>query len=279
MHGVVSSKTENRRSLSRRLAASLPWHLRKSITDVRANWRGRKPAFDGVHSSFDEFAAGMIVAEDDQIRAAEAALKESRAAKPRLGLLHHRGGRSALSQSVALLGANGSKVRVLDFGGAAGADFNNLLISNGADANVDYHVVDFPGVCRAGERLWAGEDRISFSPELPVDGELFDVVYSWGAVQYAPDPIALVTSFARYRPSVILVIGTAFSDRGFVRKQVNQSRPFPHWVLSLPEAERALDAAGYRLACRQAVGEPRNVDNFPPDYQVPDYASLLFVRR
>jgi putative methyltransferase (TIGR04325 family) len=264
--------------LSRRLAAASPWHFRKSVTAVRANWRGRNPSFEGIYSSFDEFSATMIVAEDDQVRAAIQGLNESRRLQPRLGMLHHKHGRGALSQIVAMLGVDGRKIRILDFGGAAGADFNNLLISNGAHANVDYRVIDFPAVCLAAQKLWPNENRISFSPELPPDDHLFDIVYSWGSVQYAPDPIALLTSFSRHQPSAILIVGTGFSDRGFVRKQINQTFPFPHWVMEMGKTESAMLAVGYRLACRQAVGADYNVDNFDDAHQVPDYASLLFVR-
>jgi hypothetical protein len=52
----------------------------------------------------------------------------------------------------------------------------------------------------------------------------------------------------------------------------------PHWVVSLPEAERVMRENGYRLAMRATDDFTFNVDNYDAEHRVPHMANLLFVR-
>jgi putative methyltransferase (TIGR04325 family) len=169
-------------------------------------------------------------------------------------------------------------LRILDFGGAAGIDFGNLIAAIRETSNIRYHVVDLPKVCAVGRAKWQDDARISFCDTLPVSAH-FDLVYGWSSIHYVADPLALLTQFTSYSPRAILIAGSPFTwGKAFVRAQVNQSIRFPQWVLSLDEVARRMDGCGYHLAYHVAGEDDYNVDNYPPAHRVPNSASLLFLR-
>jgi putative methyltransferase (TIGR04325 family) len=148
----------------------------------------------------------------------------------------------------------------------------------GQNIAVEYHVVEMPGVCKAGREMWRDDPRVSFSSSMPAATEKFDLVYSWGSIHYLPDPLDLMRSFTAYDPQAILIVGSPFADKAFVRGQVNQSVPFPGWVIGLPDAERIMQESGYALTLKVAGDEIYNVENFDEAHRVAHSASLLFQR-
>ena len=167
----------------------------------------------------------------------------------------------------------GGPLRVLDFGGSGGIDFKGLI--NSTDLDARYTIVETPAICRAGRKLW-NDDRIAFCEDLP-EGQ-FDIVYAWGAIHYVPDPIALMKSFAAYRPKAIMILNSPFSEQAFVRVQVNRGKyRMPAWVISMPQTCRVMAECGYRLAFKSTVPGEHTVSNFAPEYRVAEDANLLFV--
>jgi putative methyltransferase (TIGR04325 family) len=268
------------RNLIKRAVALLPWKLRKLAMFFAEHGIVSSPPFSGVYASFEDVSGTMKVAEDDQAAGAQRNVargpSRDKATKlPRLGRAH------ALMPLVAALLAGkrstSEPFRILDFGGAAGVDFANLLAAVRDTSNIRYHVVDFPKVCAVGRRQWQDDARISFHDTLPASAE-FDLVYGWSSIHYVADPLQLLTQFTRYTPRAIFIAGSPFrSGKAFVRAQVNQSVRFPQWVLSLGDVERRMNECGYYLAYHVAGEDDYNVDNYPSAYRVPNSASLLFL--
>jgi putative methyltransferase (TIGR04325 family) len=234
-----------------------------------------KPTFRGIYSSFSGAPGSIDVIKHELAKSAADNLMAVRSdGATGLPLLDQH--RELLPMAVALLARKGHTLNILDFGGAAGVDFRNLLSSMPA-ADINYCVVDLPEVCKKAEPLWSGESRILFRSSLPEQAS-FDLVYSWSAIHYLPEPLSLLRSFARYRPRAILIVGSPFtSGNGFVREQLNRSKPFPQWVLSLPEVRDTLGSCGYRLAFHVVHEHDYNVDGYPTEYRVPNSTSLLFL--
>jgi putative methyltransferase (TIGR04325 family) len=135
----------------------------------------------------------------------------------------------------------GSPLRVLDFGGGAGIDFNYLYHAL-AQPRLRYTVVELPALCSVGRALWCDDERIEFRDDLPDGGERFDLVYSWSAVHYHPQPFDLLKSFARYQPKAILIAHTHMTSRdSFVRGQISDGGTFPCWVLSIGDINRVVE--------------------------------------
>ncbi len=266
-----------------RLVDSLPWGFRKLarrlISFVELHGLSAlfftRPTFRGVYSSFAEVPGSIDVIKNELASAGADNLAAERLDRATgLPLLDQH--RELLPATVALLAQGGRTFEILDFGGAAGVDFRNVLNALPA-ADIHYSVVDLPEVCDKGRPLWQAEPRISFRTSLP-DRARFDLVYSWSAIQYVPEPLDVLRKFTEYMPRAILLVGSPFTaGRAFVREQLNRSRPFPQWVLSLPVVRDTLASRGYRLALHAVHEHDYNVDGYAAEFRVPNSASLLFL--
>jgi putative methyltransferase (TIGR04325 family) len=265
-------------SFIKQLVARLPWKARKLVMFFVEHGFVSGVPFSGVYASFTDVPGMML--ETDQAAAAVRGVARGPSRDEATNLPQLRRAHSLMPLVAAMLagGARKEPLNILDFGGAAGVDFANLLAAVDPGVDLRYVVVDFPKVCAVGRDHWRDDKRISFSDALPQAAQ-FNLVYSWSSIQYVPDPLALLAQFASYRPSAILLAGSPFtSGDAFVRAQVNQSVPFPQWVLSLPKVEQRMRECGYDMAFHVAGEDDYNVDNYPPRYRVPNSASLLFLR-
>jgi putative methyltransferase (TIGR04325 family) len=269
------------RDFAKRTVMLLPWKLRKLVMFFVEHGLISRPPFSGVYASFEDVPGTIKAAEDDQAAGAQRNVARGPSRDEATNLPRLRRARSLLPLVAALLAAKrqtNEPLRILDFGGAAGIDFANLIAAIRDTSNIRYHVVDFPKVCAVGRAKWREDVRISFCDTLPISAQ-FDLVYGWSSIQYVANPLELLTQFATYSPRAILIAGSPFTaGEAFVRAQVNQSVPFPHWVLSLGDVERRMNRCGYYLAYQVAGEDDYNVDNYPPAYRVPNSASLLFLR-
>jgi len=268
------------RNFIKQLVARLPWKARKLVMFFVEHGLVSRAPFSGVYASFADVPGTMQVAEADQAAAAMRGVARGPSRDEATHLPQLRRAHSLMPLVAAMLagGARKEPLNILDFGGAAGVDFANLLAAVDPGIDLRYLVVDFPKVCAVGRDHWRDDKRISFSDALPQAAQ-FDLVYSWSSVHYVPDPLSLLAKFASYRPAAILLAGSPFtSGDAFVRAQVNQSIPFPQWVLSLPKVEQRMRECGYAMAFHVAGEDDYNVDNYPPRYRVPNSASLLFLK-
>jgi putative methyltransferase (TIGR04325 family) len=273
--------SDKMRSFVKGAVALLPWKLRKLVMFFVEHGLVSRPPFSGVYASFEDMLGTIKVAEDDQAAGAQRNVARGPSRDEATKLPRLRRARSLLPLVAAVLAAKrptSKPLRILDFGGAAGIDFANLIAAIRDTSNIRYYVVDFPKVCAVGRAKWRDDARISFHDAMPASSE-FDLIYGWSSIHYVADPLQLLTQFTTYSPSAILIAGSPFtSGKAFVRAQVNQSAPFPHWVLSLDDVERRMSGCGYCLAYHVTGEDDYNVDNYPPAYRVPNSASLLFLR-
>src|SRR5215813_9195000 len=133
-------------------------------------------------------------------------------------------------------GPDGGSVRILDFGGGAGADYVRVLASV-PRASLEYHVIEVESVCRAGRRLFDGDDRIRFHSSLPEDLTRPDIVYLCSALQYVEDYGGLLRRLGALGARYVLLVKLAAGDiRSFATAQKNVSRSsIPYWFLSVSE--------------------------------------------
>ncbi|HZP76292.1 MAG TPA: methyltransferase, TIGR04325 family [Pseudolabrys sp.] len=250
----------------------LPYSLRTMLLSAIREGIVRRPPFQGVYARFEDAAASYpSAASAEAFAKAGLSLKREEAA----GLVILRRSHALLAVAVGMLAKRTQPLRILDFGGSGGIDYQ--LVKETTGAALRYQIVEVPATCEAGRKLWPDDPQITFAETLPSEGE-FDIVYAWSAIHYVPDPLDLLVRFTRYRPQIILIVHSPFAPRAFVRAQVQGTVCLPHWVISLPEAERVMQENGYRLAMRATDDFAYNVDNYDPEHQVPHMANLLFVR-
>ena len=168
------------RSFVKRVIARLPWKLRKLVMFFVEHGLTSPPPFSGVYTTFDEVSGSMSVAEGDQAAAAARGIaggpRFDEATKlPRLQRAHSL---SPLAVAMLASGRLAAPFRILDFGGAAGVDYANLLSAVHLNIDVRYYVVDLPAVCAVGRARWQHDARVSSAA--------FDLVYSWSSIHYGP---------------------------------------------------------------------------------------------
>ena len=250
----------------------LPYSARTVVLTAIRDGIVKRPPFKGTYLRFEDVRANYP-SDDAAESFAKAGLSFKR--EEAVGLVILRRSHSLLPLAVGMLAGSKQPLRILDFGGSGGIDY--AMVKETVGAEVRYHIVDVPAICAAGRKLWPNEPQLSFAEELPSD-EIFDIVYSWGAIHYVPNPLDLLVRFTRYKPQIILVVHSPFALRNFVRAQVQDSICLPHWVISLPDAERVMRANGYRLAMRATDDFSYNVDNYDRQHRVSHMANLLFTR-
>lgn len=262
----------------------VPWAMRESLRSSRDFMAQRKPPFRGVYKSFDDLpkTAGYDH-QDWGNRAYQNAVK----AKNAIGLTappHLAPTKSLLPAvvSTVLPFFTGKEIRILDFGGAGGLDYGYLRALIGDRySKLAYHVVDVPSACEGGRRAWEGDNRITFSSDLPQVNERFDLVYSFSALHCVPDYKTLCEQLAGYGAKIMLFCKhPAHEGAAFVREQVNMGpgKEVPQWVLSVPEMEKIFGDYGYTLLFRVPGENTYNVDNYPSTHRVEGVLNMIFAK-
>lgn len=260
----------------RKYFEALPWDIKQTIKFYRYIKSKRRNPFTGVYKSFDYVDRTVGYAHPDW---EEKAYMNAINAQKEIGKKIPQPispSKWLLPVAASILYQSKKSLRILDFGGAGGLDYANLLAQTGG-IDVEYHVVDLPEACHGGKRAWA--DSITFTSKLP-DG-LFDIVYSYAALVCADDYRKLLEKFASYQPTIMLFCKESVHEgRSFVRKKVNmgKGRESAEWVFDINELEGALRALDYRLVFRGWCDDIYNVDNYKPPYNIEHPANLLFIK-
>ena len=252
----------------------LPFSARETAKFVYELKSRRKPPFEGTYQSFADVPAGHGYNDSAwEEKTKKAALRN----KSRIGQIIPESdsfSKSLLPAIVSMLGKK--EISVLDFGGAAGLDFANLLAQTGNALDIKYHVVDVPSACKAGRDVWKNDARISFTETLP-ENQKFDIVYSYSALQYVENYQELLKKFAACQPQAMLFCKhPAHENPPFVRLQSEIKTP--QWVFSINELKDVMARHGYNLTFRSWGETSYNVDNYQAPYKAPRTANLLFIR-
>jgi putative methyltransferase (TIGR04325 family) len=118
-----------------------------------------------------------------------------------------------LLEAIAL--SSVSRLRIVDFGGACGAQYLRVRHAAG-DRIHSWTVVETPAIVLASRDL--EDDVLTFATELPGSA---DLVNSSGALQYLPDPIAGLYSLLDLGASVVCLTRLHFGQGG---RELQRSR-------------------------------------------------------
>jgi len=252
------------------------WFLRKSFQALKVYWYRRRPVFRGAFPSFAGipyegwFSGGEW--RDKAIAQVQTARRDDPSFVPQSLSLS----KAMLATVVGPLLNDSTPVRILDFGGAAGADYVNLRNALGPNARIQYLVVDEQSLISAGTDLFKDDPAISFTTTLPDQGH-FDVVYSCSSLQYIDDYRSAFAKFASYEPKAMLFLRHCVARETFARQQMNRGS-MPEWAYGLSEIETLFDQHGYRLVMKCYSEDEFNSDNYPTDLRIERSANLLFAR-
>jgi putative methyltransferase (TIGR04325 family) len=213
-------------------------------------WRRiRRPryGFFGNHDSYDEAAAAAGGAGYSDAAMVEAIVRAQsrRAATPTGVELTDRWLQLQLGLSHALASAPGGELRVLDFGGAAGTHYFEVVRwrerTGWPPGRLRWHVCETPTMAAAAQPA-LGSEELSFHASLDEleDGAL-DLIYVSGSIQYVPDSEAVWDRLAALPHGWLVLNRTPFvptrSDLFAVQRvQVPGGRPTSYPGRFLAEA-------------------------------------------
>lgn len=174
----------------------------------------------------------------------------------------------------------GERVRVVDFGGGAGATYHQLVRALPARPALEYHLVEVPEVCRVAREVLAGAPECGVHESLATVPRPVDVVHVCSALQYLEDPLAQLRALAGLGARhVFLVKLSAGSFRSYVTQQrMPGGDRVPYWFLDADEVVAAMRAAGYQLGFRSELARQYDQSNFPPALRMGRAVNLLFSR-
>lgn len=105
-------------------------------------------------------------------------------------------------------------LRVLDFGGGGGSHYSIVRAALGADRDIRWNVVETTAMAKvAGEKLAGG--GLKFFDDIQKAAEDLghvDLVFTSGALQYTPDPLAFLSSLLAVGADHVFITRTALSD-------------------------------------------------------------------
>ncbi len=186
----------------------------------------------------------------------------------------------SLALLAAAASANTGRVRVVDFGGAVGSGYVQLLSTLPKSTSIKYYVVDLERMCTAGRQLFADDSRIEFHTSLSMLRGGLDIIYVNSALQYVDDYQDLLRRLAGLNAPLILLARLAGGNfPTYATKQINlQGLSLPYWFLNLDELRLLLAAENYRLIYQGEDDQEFDQSNFPKTHRIDRMLNLIFFR-
>lgn len=251
-------------------------HFYRRVRGNRYIWNGIYDSYASVPSSGDGFNSEYVRQELACANEILRAVKRDRAVPTKL---------SDENAFLPLLASivrprNSERLRIIDFGGALGFGYMQLLAGAPSCSVVDYHVVELEWACLEGKRLFSGDGRIQFHRALPDRLSEVDIVYSCGALQYVEDYAELLRKLCSYRARYLFLsdVPTGTFSTFATAQQNIEGTIVATWFFNFGELVRLIEAERYSLVFKTAVVGSYNQDNFPPSYRLDAgrYCALLF---
>ena len=245
--------------------------------------------WDGVYASFAEAAADDSVHEGsiwlDKVleRARQSVARSSGdAAVAPIAMTSDY----ALPFVAALIARRCRPLRILDFGGGMGASFLPLVKMLSADQSIDFVIVENSAVCKAGQKFFKEDSRISFREDVPSPDDSYDIIHCGSSLHYVDDWKGLLDRFALLQPAYILFADLPAADnQSFVTTQMYYGQRIPVHFWNLDEFASCVLAQGYELILKSRYRGyylDRDADlptaHFDPDHRLTYLSQLIFHR-
>ena len=180
-----------------------------------------------------------------------------------------------------------ARVRILDFGGAAGAGYM-VLAKAMPDAidRVDYAIVEVEDICHMARELFVAGRGPTFYSEPPGAAN-FDIVHAASAIQYIEHWQGLLTRLAGYGARFLSLADIFIGEfETYVTLQNYYASRIPHWFFNADEFIGEVERHGYKMELRtecdaRILGRhgPLPMENFPSALRLAQTSNLLFRRR
>jgi len=167
-------------------------------------------------------------------------------------------------------------VSILDFGGGIGVDFLYVRQCLGNEKIGKYYIVETENVCELGSEVFKKEPRVEFHSTVPETK--VDIVFLDSSLQYIEDYRDLILKLARCRPDYFLFLRTpAGNVPTYVTAQMNvPGSVIPCRFINIQELVSFMETCGYHLEFYSFSDRPYDQANFPPEYRLGNYKTMLF---
>lgn len=149
---------------------------------------------------------------------------------------------------LAMMLANQSHLKILDFGGGLGLQFIQAMTNIQLNmSQVEYHIVELPQVTELGKKTLSEFKQIQFSEALPAQQKM-DLVHLGSALQYIEEWQDLLKSLSQYQPEYMILSDVLAGEcPSFVTTQYYYGERIPVWFLNIDELIQHLSRCGYAL--------------------------------
>ncbi len=180
---------------------------------------------------------------------------------------------------------NLDNVNILDYGGGFGLSY--LSLAGTTNKNIDYHVVELPGVSDAANQYFHDNSRINFTPDIPI-GLNFDIVYVRTALQYTMDWKQTICDLTKLQPKYFILAHLSAGDiPTFLTLQLWGEYEIPYWFINKHELiqeaynrkyECILDSFCYDMK-NDTGWKPGHHQYFSEDYRLDKLINLVFQQK
>lgn len=167
-------------------------------------------------------------------------------------------------------------VRVLDFGGGAGASY--AYVRRFAPAlDVRWTVIELADVVEHGRGMFEGDARIAFDTRVQPPA---DVVFVKSALQYLDDwSAALRELFGAGAPFVVLEKFSGVACDTYATAQVSLGTSVvPYWFISFQELFALAAQSGYERTLWRRLPRRYDQSGFPEERRMGQASTLIFAK-
>ena len=174
----------------------------------------------------------------------------------------------------------GHALTIVDFGGAAGSGFIQLLSSLRSNPRLQYHVIDLPGMCNAASRIYKNGEPISFHTSIDTAPTRPDIVYINTVLQYISDYQEHLRLLENLQPKWLLLARTSAGEvPTFASRQLNLSNQvLPYWFFNRNELVSLVASFGYALEFENLADHEYSQEALPKSHRIGRMRNLLFRR-
>jgi putative methyltransferase (TIGR04325 family) len=193
---------------------------------------------------------------------------------------------SLLPFLIALLSANGKRIRVLDFGGGLGFTYLPTISCCERKSSVEYHICETETLYSHGKEIFQKYKNVCYHNKLSDISKNIDVVYLSSSLQYIEDWKDLLAWLSEHNPTYFLFDGlVAGNIPTFATVQKYYDESIPYRFLNLIEVIDQMKSLSYGLLFKSARVEkifgkeqPIPMQNFPRKYRLRNTCNLLFSK-
>lgn len=176
---------------------------------------------------------------------------------------------------------------VLDFGGALGFTYYQVLKSLPNPSGFKYHIIEAEEICKVGRDFFKDDASIFFHSEFPKDMGIIDILHIGSSLHYVEKWAETLRRLCGYMPRYVLFTDLAAGDiPTYASAQNYYDSKIPVWFFNIDELMAVLIQKGYQLIFKASynasilgIEQDCPQENFEERYRLGASCILLFAQQ